>query len=157
MDFSDYKTYLFKPVGNLESYIGRGIRKLAVNYKEVDTAWASLRYAGVEIEFNWETEPEEIGYLYFYVDGEENSDSEQIAPFVGTLPLNIERGASKAELIDRFGQPDLIGGDLEDPRFGYQRPWIKYYIEDGVQLMIELNDKQGIWRLSIGRAIHQKS
>ena len=92
--------------------------------------------------------------IFFYLLGDRSDDPDfkSYLPFLAALPRPLESHFTRDEIIEKLGPPSKTGGDF---RFvlGYQRPWIKYYPRENVQLMIEFEGKR-IWRVGIGKAFY---
>jgi hypothetical protein len=93
--------------------------------------------------------------VYFFVKGEPSVEPGygDYSPYDAELPYPLRADMTGYDVIMQLGKPDKIGEARTIELLGYQRPWIKYYPRENVQLQIEFEGQQ-IWRVGIGKAFY---
>ena len=115
--------------------------------EDAELGWRCFDYPkdGLEVQCTWDGQQYRFSTLYF-------DFATDRAPFKHPGPFGLARGMAVDDIIAQLGPPLKTGGDHHGPVVGYQRPWIKYFPRDRVQLMVEHQDGQ-IWRAHVGAAI----
>ena len=93
--------------------------------------------------------------IYLFVLGRQMNDQigPDYRPFAASLPDPLQQDMTGFDIIMRLGRPHKVGGGHDFPGLGYQRPWMKYFPREDVQVRIEFEGER-IWRVGIGKAFY---